>query len=86
VEQPRRRPAVNAEELRCLDAAMAGDDLVLIADEDRVGKAEALDTSGNLLDLRPRFGCLAEMSSPARRQIRSTRLSLRASLHCAAGQ
>ena len=51
VRQPERRDALNPEELCCLDPAMAGDDLVLIADEDRVGETEALDASGDLLDL-----------------------------------
>ena len=51
VRQPERQDALNPEELCCLDPAMAGDDLVLIADEDRVGETEALDASGDLLDL-----------------------------------
>src|SRR5215207_3235143 len=51
VRQPERRDAFDAKELRCLDPAMTGNDLVLIADEDRIRETEALDASGNLLDL-----------------------------------
>ena len=45
VGQPERRHALQAEQLGGLDPAVTGDDLVLIADQDRVGEAEALDAS-----------------------------------------
>jgi hypothetical protein len=38
------------------DPPVSGDDLVFIADQDRVGEAEALDAPGDLRDLLLRVG------------------------------
>ena len=51
VGQPNRRDALQAHEPGCLDSAMAGDDLVIIADQHRIGEAELLNAIGNLPDL-----------------------------------
>ena len=49
--QAKRRNALHPEKLGSLDPAMPGDDLVVIADQDRVGEAELLDAVGDLPDL-----------------------------------
>lgn len=42
---------VQPEQLGGLDAAMACDDLAVVADQDRIGEAEAGDAVGDLADL-----------------------------------
>jgi hypothetical protein len=51
VREANRRDALQAYELGCLDPAMSGDDLVIIADQHRIGEAELLNAIGNLPDL-----------------------------------
>jgi hypothetical protein len=46
VRQAQRRHGGKPEELSCLDPAVPGDDLVVMADQDRVGEAEALRCCG----------------------------------------
>lgn len=46
VAQAKRRNALYPEKLGSFDAAMPGDDLVIITDQDRVGEAEFLDAVG----------------------------------------
>jgi len=46
VAQAKRRNALYPEKLGSLDAAMPGDELVIITDQDRVGEAEFLDAVG----------------------------------------
>ena len=55
MRQPQRRHGRNAEFLGCHHPAVAGDDLALVADQHRVGEAEALDAVGDLTDLLPRM-------------------------------
>src|SRR5437870_5201821 len=45
-----------AEELGGLDPAMTGDDLMIVADQNRVGKPKPLDAVGDLADLLARMG------------------------------
>ena len=53
--------SLHTKELCRLDTAMAGEDPVLIVDQDRIGEAEGLDTLGDLADLLsgmgPRIRC-----------------------------
>jgi hypothetical protein len=49
--QPDRRDAVQAEQLCGLDPAMAGDDLAVLSDQNRIGEAELPDAVGDLPDL-----------------------------------
>jgi hypothetical protein len=51
LRQPQRRNSAPSEMPGGLDAAMSSDDLVIVADQHRIGKAEPLDTSGDLPDL-----------------------------------
>jgi hypothetical protein len=49
------------------DPPVSGDDLVFIADQDRVGEAEALDAPGDLRDLLLRVGAgVARIGAQAR--------------------
>lgn len=56
VGEANRRDALQAYELGCLDPAMSGDDLVIIADQHRIGEAELLDAVGDLPELLLRVG------------------------------
>jgi hypothetical protein len=49
--QAKRRDGFQAQKLSGPQAAMPGDDFVLIVDEDRIGEAEPGDAVGNLPDL-----------------------------------
>jgi len=49
--QAKRRHVFEAEKLGGLQPAMAGDDFVIVVDEDRIGEAEPGDAVGNLPDL-----------------------------------
>lgn len=51
MRQTERRDGLPAQELGRLHPAMAGHDLVIVADEHRVGEAKALDAGGDLADL-----------------------------------
>src|SRR6266852_5488277 len=50
VGQAKRRNALYPEKLSSFDAAVPGDDLVIITDQDRVGETELLDAVGDLPD------------------------------------
>ena len=49
----KRGDALHAKELGGFHPAMSGDDLVIVADQDRVGEAEFPDAVGDLADLFP---------------------------------
>jgi hypothetical protein len=51
VGQAQRRNTLHAQQLCGFHPAVAGDDLVIIADQDRIGEAEALNAVGDLPDL-----------------------------------
>ena len=45
VGQAKRRDALQPDQLRCFDSAVISDDLVIIADQDRIGEAELPDAA-----------------------------------------
>lgn len=53
VRQFQRRDFQKAQALGGQDTAVAGDDLAVVTDEDRIGETEPLDAVGDLLDLPP---------------------------------
>ncbi len=59
-----RRNVTNAEQLRGLDPAVAGDDAARAVDQDRIDKAELLDTGGDLFDLIWRVGARIAVAAP----------------------
>ena len=61
----RRRNVTHAEQLCGLDPAVAvGDDAARAVDQDRIDKAEFLDTGGNLFDLLRRMGARIAAAAP----------------------
>ena len=56
VREAYRRHLGQAEQLRCFDAAVAGDDETILVNEDGIVEAECGDTVGDLTDLPVRVG------------------------------
>ena len=55
VREANGRHLAHAEQLRCLDAAVAGDDEAILVDEDGIVEAERRDAVGDLADLPARM-------------------------------
>jgi hypothetical protein len=53
MRQAKRGDAFHAEELGGFDPPMSGNNLVVVADEDRIGEPELADAVGDLSDLTP---------------------------------
>jgi hypothetical protein len=56
VGQTQRRDAQHPKKLCGFHPAVPGDDLVIVADQDRIGEAEPPDAVGDLPDLLPGMG------------------------------
>jgi hypothetical protein len=54
--RPPGSPGSSGEFAHCLDAAMAGQDVVPVVDQQRIGETEATNAFGNLADLFSRVG------------------------------